>query len=136
MPKGAAGDAKSTYAACAMNAAGNYCSSEVRCNTCSPEIRRCFQARYTLPEDTDNHQTLHSSDTKQLDAPMIELVFHTDTGPQEADGSDNQPFLSALYRLHQFGHQPPLQYVAFDPAQTSVFRSGCPPYNRSAIIGR
>ena len=47
---------------------------------------------------------------------MIEFVFHTDTGSEEADGSNDQPLLPALYRLHQFGHQPPLQYVAFDPA--------------------
>lgn len=55
---------------------------------------------------------------------MIEFVFHTDTGSEEADGSNDQPLFSALYRLHQLGHQPPLQYIALDPAQTQPLSTG------------
>lgn len=48
--------------------------------------------------------------------PIVKLVFHTDTGPKEANSCNDQPLLSAVYRLHQFRHQPPLQDVALDPA--------------------
>ncbi len=57
--------------------------------------------------------------------PIVKLVFHTDTGPEEANGCNDQPLLTAVYRLHQFGHQPPLQDVALDPASlTQVIRKG------------
>jgi len=48
--------------------------------------------------------------------PIVKLVFHADTGPEEANSCNDQPLLSAVYRLHQLGHQPPFQDVALDPA--------------------
>ena len=59
--------------------------------------------------------------------PVVELILQVDTGSEEADGSDGEPLLAALHGLHQFGHQPPLQYVAFDPEQChTVFKTKCP----------
>lgn len=50
--------------------------------------------------------------------PVVELILHTDTLPKKADGSNNQPLLPTLHWLHQFWHQPSLQYIALDPVYT------------------
>ena len=50
--------------------------------------------------------------------PEVQLNLETGVLPKKADGSNDKPLLPTLHWLHQFWHQPSLQYIALDPVYT------------------